>query len=485
MVDTRSTSRSDVPTVPTTAITTTNASVTATSANITGTIPRTSALNNTVVEARRHEELDISGGSISANSSIVTPPYSSISARGVIDAFNQHQVPLRPPPNQSHRRETARSITHEDLRNFEDRLLDLVPRIIQQSLHVHSQQRESLPNQHRNSDPFPDLSQPPPSFSNPSHRQLQVHQWPNMPFNQSNQVPFDDPIQSAVPMVQLPNGIRQQTLGANIRIDKWGIIFDGTNRTTSIEDFVFRVETLQNDYGCEWREVLKSFHHLLSGPALDWFWDHRRFNNVSRWRDLKAALISQFHRFDSDFDIHRKILDRRQQNQETFDDFYNAVIRLRNQLRSPISERDIVSIMKGNLKSPMAQLLFPVQSISLAQFAKECRRAENLLNNHRSFSNRFPPRSVHELDYEDVVAEETSEVDAFNTNVRKLICWNCKKEGHTFMECVEEKRNLFCYKCGLENTVTPKCPVCQGNLKTNMSRVGVETRSRMQYPKQQ
>lgn len=67
-----------------------------------------------------------------------------------------------------------------------------------------------------------------------------------------------------------------------------------------MEDFAIRVETLQNDYGCEWREVLKPFHYLLGGPALEWFWDHRIFNNVSRWRNLKAALIRRFHRFDSD-----------------------------------------------------------------------------------------------------------------------------------------------------------------------------------------
>lgn len=88
-------------------------------------------------------------------------------------------------------------------------------------------------------------------------------------------------------------------------------------------------------------------------------------------------------------EILRKILDRRQQNQETFDDFYNSVIRLRNQLRSPITEKYLVNSMKGNLNPPMAQLLFPVQAISVAQFAKECRKAENLLNNQRSFSTRF------------------------------------------------------------------------------------------------
>lgn len=152
MVNTRSTSRCDVPA----ATANTNTTVTASFANISGAIPRISVLETTVVEARRQEELDISWGSISANSSIVTPPYSSISARGVIDAFNQQQVPLRPPPNSNNRINTER-------RNLEDWLLDIIPRIIQQSRHVHSQQRESVPTQH-----FPDFSQPPPSFSHPS-----------------------------------------------------------------------------------------------------------------------------------------------------------------------------------------------------------------------------------------------------------------------------------------------------------------------------
>ncbi|XP_065356323.1 uncharacterized protein LOC135950717 [Calliphora vicina] len=58
------------------------------------------------------------------------------------------------------------------------------------------------------------------------------------------------------------------------------------------------------------------------------------------------------------------------------------------------------------------------------------------------------------------------------------ICWNCKEDGHMFMDCPSQRRRLFCYKCGHDNTVTPKCPTCQGNRNANELRVGLEARSK-------
>ncbi|KAI8118538.1 hypothetical protein CVS40_9881 [Lucilia cuprina] len=54
-------------------------------------------------------------------------------------------------------------------------------------------------------------------------------------------------------------------------LEKWGFKFDGTNKSFTVEDFVFRVEVLKNDYNCPWDMVMNGFHHLVTGAASTWF----------------------------------------------------------------------------------------------------------------------------------------------------------------------------------------------------------------------
>ncbi|KAI8118546.1 hypothetical protein CVS40_9832 [Lucilia cuprina] len=48
-----------------------------------------------------------------------------------------------------------------------------------------------------------------------------------------------------------------------IRIDKWGLIFDGNNLRMSVEDFIFRIERLQTQYETPVGRVRQRLHLLL------------------------------------------------------------------------------------------------------------------------------------------------------------------------------------------------------------------------------
>ncbi|KAI8119460.1 hypothetical protein CVS40_9298 [Lucilia cuprina] len=322
----------------------------------------------------------------------------------------------------------------------------------------------------------------PPSFVNRTLHlqgtQSNGQQQPLMFNNQTRPPTFSDQTYQRNQPLNQPNSFHNRfpnhSLDSSKGIEKWGLEFDGTTRTPSVEDFVFRVETLQSYFGVPWTDVLRNMHHFLKKTAHDWLWDFRRMNpNVNDWTIFKKALVSYFHRFESDFDIQRKILERRQLENETFDEFCNAVLHLRNQQTYPIKEQDLVEIMKGNLKQSMIQLLFAVRPVGLDHFRTEARRAENLINNQKAFQTRYVRRQVNELKFE---SEGTEEVNAIMTKV-KLVCWNCKEEGHAFMDCPSERRRLFCYKCGHDNTVTPRCPTCQGNQNSNVPQTGSEARS--------
>lgn len=44
-------------------------------------------------------------------------------------------------------------------------------------------------------------------------------------------------------------------------------------------------------------------------------------------------------------------MERRQQTTESFDEYYNAIIHLRNQLRQQIPETELLQILKGNVNN--------------------------------------------------------------------------------------------------------------------------------------
>lgn len=262
-----------------------------------------------------------------------------------------------------------------------------------------------------------------------------------------------------------------------VNIKTWGIKFDGTGKTMDAEDFIFRVEALRQDHNYPVADLMKDFQQLLEGDAHDWYWQHRRLSSFRSWPELRDAFLNQFRRFENEFQIQKKIMDRRQQPHESVEDFFNAVIKLRNQQRQPYSEEDLVEIMKGNLKASLAALIFPIRIFGLQQFRYEVKRAENMLASQRQTyqSRTYQSARVNEINYE---AQETSmdfEVEAISANNR-YTCWNCRKSGHSYVECPIPVSRIFCFKCGKEGVVTPKCSRCQGNLMRSAPRAG-ETRS--------
>lgn len=46
------------------------------------------------------------------------------------------------------------------------------------------------------------------------------------------------------------------------------------------------------------------------------------------------------------------------------------------------------------------------------------------------------------------------------TDSSKLTCFKCKKLGHGFRQCPDTSEKFFCFTCGQEDVITPKCPKC-------------------------
>ena len=279
-----------------------------------------------------------------------------------------------------------------------------------------------------------------------------------------------------------------------IRLDQWDIKFDGKrDGTITVEEFVFRVEYLQSHYGCPWEIVMRDFHILLRDQAKEWYWLYIRNNRQADWNALRHAIIFQFQSTTSDFEVMRDIVERRQQINESVDTFFHAVLKLRAKLAKPVPEYDMIRILKRNLRDNIARIVYPMNIYSVDQLRHECYQVEQNFSkrdrNPISNTNRFPPmRSVHvnEVEFEESVdeiiddgigVEEARLIGQNRANMlSKLICYNCRKPGHVYMQCPEDPK-IFCYRCGLPNFKTINCPEClKGNLEKNVTQQG-ESRS--------
>ncbi|KAH8320103.1 hypothetical protein KR059_004786, partial [Drosophila kikkawai] len=67
-----------------------------------------------------------------------------------------------------------------------------------------------------------------------------------------------------------------------------------------VEGFVFRLEYLQRQTRCPWAEVLRNFHTLLSGRALEWYWVHVQQHRLDSWSQLRRALLDRFQSHETE-----------------------------------------------------------------------------------------------------------------------------------------------------------------------------------------
>lgn len=271
---------------------------------------------------------------------------------------------------------------------------------------------------------------------------------------------------------------------SKVRIDKLGLKFDASSQGLGVEEFVYRLEYFQEQYGIPWSEIIRDFPLIVSGPAESWYWLSQKTNKYRDWPQLKHCLLNQYQSSRSNFEILTELAQRKQQMHETIDMFFQNMGQIRAKLVQPISEYDMIKIMKKNIKESIGRIIYPIQVSSVEQLRIECNEAEKNFP-RRDMRNIPPPsrpiRQINEVfvgcpsesDYENPDYEEISAIQ-YNRQARApLKCWNCQKTGHSFRDCDSTTRALFCYKCGRPGTVTPRCPTClQGNLNKGVENVG-------------
>ena len=206
-----------------------------------------------------------------------------------------------------------------------------------------------------------------------------------------------------------------QNIRGHTKIADWGISYEGPRGQTSVEDFVFRVEYLQNHYRCPWQEVLRDFHRLLNGEAKDWYWLSLRSNPYMAWPQLKECLLRQFRNTKSDFEMMRNLVERRQNAGETIDEYFLAMIKLRSMLRVEIGEPDMIKIIKRNVRDNISRMIYAMQIWSVEHLREECKQAEEHLSRNFQRNVQMPnSRPMPSRQVQSVYFEENCQVEEEN-----------------------------------------------------------------------
>ncbi|XP_073817098.1 uncharacterized protein [Musca autumnalis] len=273
----------------------------------------------------------------------------------------------------------------------------------------------------------------------------------------------------------------------SVRINKLGLRFDGSSTGLGVEEFVYRLEYFKRQYGIPWSEIIRDFPLLLSGRAESWYWLFQKTNREHNWECLKSSLLSQYQSSKTNVEILTELAQRKQQPNETIDNYFHVMGQIRAKLFQPIYEPDMVKIMKKNIRESISRIVYPIQVSTVEQLRIECNEAEKtfLRRENRVFAPQTrPTRQVNEVnfDFNDYSYEgdqnscNVEDVEAFQMQRKQnpnITCWNCLKSGHGFRDCDAAERALFCYKCGNPGTKTPKCNVCQsGNRNRGVENKG-------------
>ena len=248
-------------------------------------------------------------------------------------------------------------------------------------------------------------------------------------------------------------------------IHNWDIKFDGSPRL-AVEKFIKRVELQVIDsLGCNFEALCEHAHCLFINDAKDWYWRYRETVQRVTWDSLRKALKTHFGESHPDSEIKERMRNRMQGPTESFDEYRNAVLKISESLTVGISEPELLEILQRCLRVRTREKLLVVQIKSLFELRQFCLKFESFYKDmNKASSNNIVKTIPQKRHIMEVNAEIAVEIDVLNSFPTTLVCWNCKKPGHPYHECMEE-RTLFCYGCGAPNTYKPQCSKCQGNGK--------------------
>lgn len=245
-----------------------------------------------------------------------------------------------------------------------------------------------------------------------------------------------------------------------VNMENWGIKYDGANMT------------FEQASGYTSKQVFDNFHKLLTGEnMISWYWGYRQGNQNATYEDFKIALNQEWGSRETDIEIWRKMLARRQRPNETFDKFWEEMRTMVYRLKYIPDSADLIGLIRGNVLPEIELSLVADKTLSVPDFIKACRVADDIVKKSANVYGCKPfgfRKSVNEIEFEPeavvdelkrssrpVMSQNSSKVEENSQEAFKN-CWNCNEE-HRFRDCIYEIKGIFCFRCGRRGVIAPRC----------------------------
>lgn len=177
-------------------------------------------------------------------------------------------------------------------------------------------------------------------------------------------------------------------------ISSWKLRFNGCPEGLSIDNFLYRVEALTHQTGKlegNFSVLCSNASLLFNGKAREFYWRFHRTADHLRWDELSKALRKQFRDTRTDVDLREAIRDRKQNERENFDSFYDGVVQLTYCLKTPMTEKELIEILRRNLRPEIRHELLNLAIDSVQRLRDVCRRRESFLEDvKRSYGYQRP-----------------------------------------------------------------------------------------------
>lgn len=262
------------------------------------------------------------------------------------------------------------------------------------------------------------------------------------------------------------------------KMEKWNLHFSGDSRSTSLEDFIYKVRVLASMNRIPDNHLLSNIHLLLRGEASNWFFTY--YQPTWTWTIFEARIRFRFGNPNQDQGNRQRIYDRKQQKGETFIAFVTEIERLNKLLTKPLSSHRKFEIVWENMRPHYRSKLACFSINNLDQLIQVNYRIDandpslhpvgpkytvhNIEEHECSDSDeeevnaigRRPVRNQHQETNQNRGSQSSSGTGQLGSSSRTPMCWNCRQQGHLWRECREVK-TTFCYVCGNPGKISSTC----------------------------
>lgn len=299
----------------------------------------------------------------------------------------------------------------------------------------------------------------------------------------------------------------------SLPVSKWSLTkYDGEDQGLKLNEFLEYVHALSVAEHVGEIELFESAVHLFKGPALNWYMTMRTTGRLVNWQHLVFELRRTFMHPDLDALIKMKIYQRRQQKNESFNEFYYEMERLFRTMSMQIAEFEKVQIIQQNMRidykkqlnflpiADLESLVAAGQKVDALNFSAYNKvfgseksvhivdedssqgkpTQKGAKSKNKSFSqdpscavnNISQPSSSNSVQSRQPVNAQSGSFQRVVTTLETLIdkhrrppsnsCFNCGKFGHRSSFC-PLPRGVLCDNCGFRGYPTNNCPFCTKN----------------------